>query len=94
MMLKNLINYLGFCSGAFSYTTVREDEEIVMRNKKDLVHQAARENEKGSAGLPVAVQFVGKPYEEGLVLSVMKWLELQIQDRNDYPPAIINKRLV
>ncbi|WP_410776181.1 hypothetical protein [Ectobacillus funiculus] len=65
-----------------------------MRNRKDLVHQAALENEKGSAGLPVAVQFVGKPYGEDLVLSVMKWFELQWQDQKDYPPAIINKRPV
>jgi fatty acid amide hydrolase len=92
---NSLINYLGFCSGAFSYTTVRKGEQqLVIRNKKDLVQQAAMENEKGSAGLPVAVQIVGKPYEEGLVLSVMKWLELQRQDANDYPPAIINKRSV
>jgi fatty acid amide hydrolase len=91
---SSLINYLGFCSGAFSYTTVRVGEEGVARNRKDVVHQAAMENEKGSAGLPVAVQFVGMPYEENLVLSVMKWLELQIQNRDDYPPAIINKRPV
>jgi fatty acid amide hydrolase len=86
---NSLINFLGFCSGAFSYSIIREDEQLVMRNKKDLVHQAAMESEKGSAGLPVAVQIVGKPYEEGLVLSVMKWLELQRKNTNDYPPSLI-----
>ncbi|MBS4174686.1 amidase family protein [Bacillus sp. FJAT-49736] len=88
---NSLINYLGFCSGAFSYTLVREEEQVEMRNRKDLVHQAAMENERGSAGLPIAVQFVAKPHDESLVLSAMKWLEIQSQDRKDYPPAIISK---
>lgn len=88
---NSFINYIGFCSGAFSFTIVREGEEVLERNNKDFVLRAAMENEKNSKGLPVAVQFVAKPNQEEVVLSIMKWLEEKSKTKEDFPPNLLKK---
>jgi len=83
---NSLINYLGFPSGAFSYTLVRSEEEFLKRNEKDLVHRAAIDTEIGSTGLPVALQIVSAPHKENVILSIMTQLEKSSTKREDYPP--------
>ncbi|WCN36241.1 amidase [Aneurinibacillus uraniidurans] len=83
---NSLINYLGFPSGAFSYSFVKSGEEVLERNKNDIVQKAAMDAEKGSLGLPVAVQIVSIPHQENIVLSIMAQLEESSRERSDYPP--------
>ncbi|MDP4163628.1 MAG: amidase family protein [Bacillota bacterium] len=82
---NSLINFLGFASGALSFSTVKEGEEIQLRNLKDRVNQTAMKNEENTMGLPLAVQIASFPYQEDIVLSVMKELETASKTRYDYP---------
>ncbi|BAU28310.1 fatty acid amide hydrolase [Aneurinibacillus soli] len=84
---NSLINYLGFPSGAFSYSFVKSGEEVLERNKRDIVQKAAMDAETGSRGLPVAVQIISRPHKENIVLSIMAQLEESSRERSDYPPT-------
>ncbi|BCJ86932.1 hypothetical protein [Effusibacillus dendaii] len=55
-------------------------------NKNDIVQKAAMDAEKGSLGLPIAVQIVSIPHKENIVLSIMAQLEESSRERSDYPP--------
>jgi fatty acid amide hydrolase len=47
--------------------------------------RAAAETDAGSAGLPVGVQVVARPWREDVVLAVMQRLQDSIRERPDYP---------
>jgi fatty acid amide hydrolase len=68
-------NVLGFPAGVAPITTVRPDEESDRVVSKDRVDIAARAVERGSAGLPVGVQVVARPWREDVVLAIMAALE-------------------
>ena len=50
-----LFNLLGYPAGVVPVTRVRNDEEVGRPSSKDMVVQAARKVERGSAGLPVGM---------------------------------------
>jgi fatty acid amide hydrolase len=72
-----LYNLLGFPAGVAPVTQVREGEESERSVGEDSVECAARAVEMNSAGLPVGVQVVARPWREDVVLALMAALEEQ-----------------
>lgn len=70
-----LYNVLGYPAGVTPWTRVRPDEETVRAPSRDTVEKVARRVEEGSAGLPVGVQVVARPWREHVALAVMAALE-------------------
>lgn len=70
-----LYNLLGYPTGVVPFTRVRPGEESVRPPSGDPMEQTARATEEGSAGLPVGVQVIGRPWREHVVLSTMVALE-------------------
>jgi fatty acid amide hydrolase len=68
-------NVLGWPAGVLPWTRVREGEESdrpASRDKRDI---AARETERGSAGLPIGIQIAAAPHRDHVALAVMQALE-------------------
>jgi fatty acid amide hydrolase len=80
-------NTLGTPAGVVSITRVRKGEEIEERRRKSKnpADLAALKAEAGSAGLPVGVQVVGRPWRDDVVLKVMETLEDHFKTKPDYP---------
>ena len=72
-----LYNLLGFPAGVAPITRVHPGEETERSVGKDRVERAARAVEMNSAGLPIGVQVVARPWREDLVLALMEALEEQ-----------------
>jgi fatty acid amide hydrolase len=72
-----LYNLLGLPAGAAPITRVRPGEESERRIENDGVAYAARAVEMNSAGLPIGVQVVARPWREDIVLALMEALEEQ-----------------
>jgi Asp-tRNA(Asn)/Glu-tRNA(Gln) amidotransferase A subunit family amidase len=70
-----LYNLLGLPAGVAPVTRVRSGEESERSVGKDRVERAARAVEMNSAGLPVGVQVVARPWREDIVLALMEALE-------------------
>ncbi len=70
-----LPNLLGFPAGVLPATYVREGEESDRAPDRDFVGRLAARCEAGSAGLPVGVQVMGRPWREDIVLAVMHALQ-------------------
>lgn len=70
-----LYNLLGWPAGVVPVTRVRAEEETATPRTKDVSDRTALETEKGSAGLPVAVQIAARPWREDHALSIMAALE-------------------
>ena len=80
-----LYNVLGYPTGIVPVTRVRSDEEVGRTPSRDIVEQTARKVELGSAGLPVGVQVVARPWREHVVLAAMRTIEEVVSARSDYP---------
>ncbi len=81
-----LYNFLGYPAGVLPWTRVRQDEETERpANSRDWVEKAARKIELGSAGLPIGVQVVARPWRDHVALGVMRALETVASSRSDYP---------
>jgi fatty acid amide hydrolase len=80
-----LYNLLGYPTGVVPLTCVRLSEELGRKPSRDVVEQAAYKVEQGSAGLPVGVQIIARPWCEHIALAVMKAIEEEASDRSDYP---------
>jgi fatty acid amide hydrolase len=80
-----LWNLLGWPAGVVAATRVRPYEEQGRPASRDPVDRAARAVDAGSAGLPVGVQVVARPWREDIVLAVMGALEEDFRRRADYP---------
>ena len=80
-----LYNVLGFPAGALPVTRVREGEESSGRRSLDAMQRAALRAERGSTGLPVAVQIVARPWQDHVALAVMKAVEQAARANADYP---------
>jgi fatty acid amide hydrolase len=80
-----LYNLLGLPAGVVAATRVRPGEESEREPSWDPVVRAARAVERGSAGLPVGVQVVARPWREDVVLAVMSTLEHNFGKQPDYP---------
>ena len=65
-------------------TRVRPDEAVRTSPRDRLEKRAARVDAR-SAGLPVGVQVVGKPWQEDVVLAVMIAIEAAIEGDAERP---------
>lgn len=71
-------NVLGIPSGVVPVTTVRQGEETDRDGSRDGAVRAVRDNETGSAGLPVGVMVAARHWREDVVLSVMRVIEASV----------------
>jgi fatty acid amide hydrolase len=71
-------------AGVVPVTRVRASETERERPRDRLEKQAA-EIDRQSAGLPVGVQVVGRPWAEGVVLAVMTAIEDALTGEYDQP---------
>src|SRR5579863_2404977 len=80
-----LANVSGFPAGIVPVTRVRQGEESDRPASRDLVDRVAREAERGSAGLPIAVQVLARPWRDHVVLAAMATIEAAARQHPDYP---------
>jgi fatty acid amide hydrolase len=80
-----LYNVLGYPAGVVPVTRVRPGEETQRKRSADIVERAARKAELGSAGLPIGVQVVARPWREHVALAAMRTIEAQARTRPDFP---------
>jgi fatty acid amide hydrolase len=80
-------NVLGAPAGVVSIGRVRAGEESDRRVTKDLADIHAQQVERGSAGLPLGVQVVGRHWRDDVVLAVMSALEQCFAGTPDFPNA-------
>lgn len=78
-------NLLGLPAGVVAATRVRRGEDEGRPGSRDPMDRAARAVDEGSAGLPVGVHVVARPWREDVVLSLMAALEEDFRTRPDYP---------
>lgn len=80
-------NVLGFPAGVVPVGFVAPEDEAGRVETGDPADRAAVANDRGSAGMPVAVQIVGRPWEEHRVLAAMQALETALggPDRVKFP---------
>ncbi len=80
-----LANVTGFPAGVVPVTRVRRGEESDRAKSRDLVDRVARETERGSAGLPIAVQVIARPWRDHVALAAMAAIEAEARKQPDYP---------
>jgi len=78
---------LGYPAGVVPVTRVRADEEAGRGKSFDVVERAAFEAVRGSAGLPIGVQLMGRPWRDDVVLAAMRVIEQAARKRADFPVA-------
>jgi len=83
-----LANILGFPAGVVPLTRVRADEEVSSRRSLDVIERAAHTTEKGSTGLPVAVQIIARPWREDIALAALSAIEALARQKSDFPLAV------
>jgi fatty acid amide hydrolase len=80
-----LANVSGFPAGIVPVTRVRPDEESDRPASRDQVDRVAREAERGSAGLLIAVQVIARPWRDHIALAAMAKIEAAARMQLDYP---------
>lgn len=80
-----LANVSGFPAGIVPVTRVRPGEESDRPPSRDLMDRVARETERGSAGLPIGVQVIARPWRDHLALAAMAAIEAAARKQPDYP---------
>jgi fatty acid amide hydrolase len=80
-----LANVSGFPAGIVPVTRVRAGEESDRPASRDPIDKTARETERGSAGLPIAVQVIARPWREHAALAAMAKIEAAARQQPDYP---------
>jgi fatty acid amide hydrolase len=68
-------NTLGWPAGVVPITHVRAGEESDRPASSDRFEQAARESERDSVGLPIAVQIAAPPHHDHIALAALRALE-------------------
>lgn len=76
---------LGYPAGVVPLTRVRAGEESGRKKSSDVVQKTACEADRGSAGLPVGVQVIGRPWRDDVVLAAMRAIEQAARQQPDYP---------
>lgn len=76
---------LGYPAGVVPLTRVRPDEEEGRKKSFDVVEKTAWDTDRGSTGLPVGVQVLGRPWRDDVVLAAMKTIETAGRKRSDFP---------
>jgi fatty acid amide hydrolase len=84
-----LYNVLGYPAGVVPVTRVRLDEESRRKRSRDWMERAARTAEQGSAGLPVGVQIVARPWCEHVAFAAMRAIQDSLSTRPDFPKTPI-----
>ncbi len=64
---------------------MRPGEESDRPASRDQVDGVAREAERGSAGLPIAVQVIARPWRDHVALAAMAKIEAAARLQPDYP---------
>ncbi|HEX6540247.1 MAG TPA: amidase family protein, partial [Ktedonobacterales bacterium] len=82
-----LYNLLGYPAGVVPVTRVQPHEETPRKRSRDKVEMAARAAEQGSAGLPIGVQVVARPWREHVALAAMRAIEEDARRRDDFPTS-------
>jgi fatty acid amide hydrolase len=80
-----LYNVLGYPAGVVPFTCVRAEEEVGRALSRDTAEKVALKVETCSAGLPVGVQVVARPWREHVALAVMSAIEQAASSLPDYP---------
>ncbi len=80
-----LANVTGFPAGIVPVTRVRAGEESDRPASRDQVDRVARETERGSAGLPITVQVIARPWRDHVALAAMAAIEAAARQQPDYP---------
>jgi fatty acid amide hydrolase len=80
-----IANVSGFPAGVVPVTRVRAGEESDRPASRDMMDRVARETETGSAGLPIAVQVIARPWRDHVALAAMARIEAAARTRPDYP---------
>jgi fatty acid amide hydrolase len=78
---------LGYPAGVVPITCVRRNEEAGRKKSFDAVERTAFETDRGSAGLPIGVQLMGRPWRDDVVLAAMRVIEQAARKRADFPVA-------
>ena len=84
-----LYNVLGYPTGIVPVTRVQAGEESRRKRSRDPMERAARLAEQGSAGLPVGVQIVARPWHEHVAFAAMRAIEEAVSGRPDVPSVPI-----
>lgn len=82
-------NLLNFPAGVVPVTTVQADETH-RPHPKDRLEKVAASVEKGSEGLPIGVQVVGRPFAEHHVLAAMIAIEAGARNSDRFPATPIS----
>lgn len=80
-----LYNLLGYPAGVVPFTRVGADEESIRQPGRDMIQKLAQQIERGSAGLPVGVQVVARPWQEHVALAAMRVIEEAARKGEDFP---------
>jgi fatty acid amide hydrolase len=83
-------NLLDLPAGVVPVSRVRDDEQTRDLTGADRLVKKAALFDAGSAGLPVSVQVAGRPWEEHLVLAVMKAIETGVRGHEGFPATPID----
>jgi fatty acid amide hydrolase len=83
-----LYNLLGWPAGVVPVSRVRENEQVGRQASRDVVNKVALRVEQGSAGLPVGVQVVARPWNEHVALAGMAAIERAARSRPGYPSLL------
>ncbi|MEN9539344.1 MAG: hypothetical protein RLZZ126_1579, partial [Pseudomonadota bacterium] len=74
-----LYNLLGYPAGVVPVAHVRPDEAPGLPPSKDIIRKLCRRVSEGSAGLPVGVQVVARPWMDHVALAAMGVIEAQVR---------------
>ena len=80
-----LPNVLGFPAGVVPVSRIREGEEGPSTASRDAVERAAARVRANSAGLPVGVQVIARPWREDVALAAMRAIESAARAHDGYP---------
>lgn len=83
-----LYNLLGYPAGVVPVSKVRVDEQVGRSASSDMINKAALKVEQGSAGLPVGVQLVARPWREHVALAAMQAIEQEVGNRMSFVPPV------